>query len=330
MIVDVHSHIATHDLLAAIDKIPNFQGLLARDAKGAWQMRGYGPLDPPVYDLEPRIASLERRKVDKQLVGTFNPLLNWTGGAPDAAFARFVNQETAKAVAPAKGRLIGMATIAFGEPDQAAAELERAIDAHGFPGAHLGIAAGTKYLDDPAFDPLWRVCERRNLFLYMHPARDHAYAKCRDYTLNTIVFYPTETCITVARMIFAGVFERFPGLNLCLAHGGGTLPYLAARLDRAYDAPKYERNPAHFEHISRRPSEYIKRINVDTCVFGAEQLDFLLGFLGPERLMFGTDYPFEIGDAEGACAAPWLARQIPQVKAKIEGANAAAILDRPH
>ena len=88
--------------------------MLSKNNDGGYNI-GVGPLDSLCYDLEPRLASLSARNVDVQLVGTFNPLLHWMGGAPDAAFSRYINADTAKAVAADK-RLWGMATIAFGDP----------------------------------------------------------------------------------------------------------------------------------------------------------------------------------------------------------------------
>ena len=325
MIVDVHAHLATRDLFDHLTEHPVFGKMMSKNDDGGYNI-GVGPLDSLCYDLEPRLASLSARNVDVQLVGTFNPLLHWMGGAPDAAFSRYINADTAKAVTADK-RLWGMATIAFGDPETAAEELRRAVGEHGFKGAHVGISAGERTLDDPAFEPVWSVAEELGLFLFMHPARDRQIERCEDYNLNTIVAYPMETGITVSRLIFAGVFERHPNLKLCLAHGGGTLVWLAARLDRGFWAPVFEHNPAQHEHITKRPSEYVKQLYVDTCVFGAEQLDFLLSFMGPDHVMFGTDYPFEIADSEGECAAPWLAGLATATRAKIDSGNAMAILE---
>ena len=325
MIVDVHAHLATRDLFDRLTREAPFDRLIARDGDG--YRLGARPLEPLCYDLEPRIESLERRGVDVQLVGTFNPLLHWRGGAPDAELARYINADTAKATAPDR-RLWGMATLAMGEPDRAAAELRRTVGEHGFKGAHIGVAAGERTLEDAAFEPLWSAMEELGLLLFMHPARDRQIAGCQDYNLNTIVAYPTETCIAVSRMIFAGVFERHPDLKLCLAHGGGTLAWLAARLDRGFGAPLHERDAAQHEHIDRPPSDYVRRLHVDTCVFGSQQLDFLLSFMGPDRLMLGTDYPFEIADAEGECVAPWLARLDGATRERIKGGNAMAIIER--
>ena len=327
MIIDVHSHLASEELLDFLVAHPEYGNKLERRGK-VFFAEGYGILDPPVYDLGMRIASLKRRKIDLQLVGPLNTLAHWPGGAPDAAYARLINKHTAKMVADGEGRLAGLAVVAFGAPKEAAYELERAVGEYGFVGAHIGISAGTRPLDDPLHEPVWSVAEKLGLFVYMHPANEIYYDRFKDCTLNTVILWPTKTCVAASRMICAGVLERHPRLNLVLSHGGGTLPYLAVRLDRAWEAPKYEYNPALHKHISKRPSAYLKQICVDTCVFGASHLDFLMTTFGPDRVMFGSDYPFEIGDAEGKKALPYIKKLPAAVRAKVLGGNAQRVLNR--
>ena len=117
-----------------------------------------------------------------------------------------------------------------------------------------------------------------------------------------IVGWPTETSVAVARLIFAGILERHPNLKLVLAHGGGVLPYLLGRLDLAYSAPRYEANPACRANISRPPSHYLRQLYFDTSVLSAKALSFLIDQMGAESVLFGSDFPYEIGDADGAIA----------------------------
>ena len=325
MIIDVHSHLASEELLDFLVAHPEYGNQLERRGKGFYAA-GYGPLDPPVWDLGLRLASLKKRKIDLQLVGPLNTLAHWPGGAPDVAYGRLINKHTAKMVGQGEGRLKGLAVIAFGSPESAADELRRAVGEYGFVGAHIGISAGARPLDDPIYEPVWSVCEKLGLFVYMHPANEVYYDRFKDFTLNTVILWPTETCVAVSRLICAGVLEQHPRLNLVLSHGGGTLPYLAVRLDRAWEAPKYEYNPALHKHIAKKPSAYLKQICVDTCVFGANQMDFLLKTFGPDRVLFGSDYPFEIGDAEGKKALPIIKKLPKKTQAKIMAGNAARLL----
>ena len=327
MIIDVHAHISSPKVMDILTDHPVLGTFIKKNDAGGYIL-GPRPMEPMVYDLEPRLDSLKARGVDIQVIGPFNPVLNWTGGAPDVEFARFINADIADIAAQSDGLLWGAATIAFGEPDRAADELRRTLGEYGFKSIHVGISAGERTLDDPVFEPVWAVAEELGQFIFMHPAFDQHFRRCEDYELETVITYPTETSIAVSRMIFAGIFERHPGLMLCLAHGGGTLAWLGARLDRAFWAPQYERNETQHEHLKRWPSECIQQqLYLDTCVFGTHQLDFLLDFVGPERIMFGTDFPFEIADSEGERALSWLDQQQADVCAKILGDNAWAILD---
>ncbi len=327
MIIDVHAHISSPKVMDVLTEHPVLGTFIKKSDAGGYIL-GPRPMEPMVYDLEPRLESLKARDVDIQIIGPFNPVLHWAGGAPDVEFARFVNADIADIVARGEDRLWGAATIAFGEPDKAADELRRTLGEYGFKSIHIGISAGERTLDDPVFEPVWALAEELGQFVFMHPALDQHFRRCQDYELETVITYPTETGIAVSRMIFAGIFERHPGLKLCLAHGGGTLAWLGARLDRAFWSPEYERNEDQHKHLKRWPSECIQQqLYLDTCVFGTHQLGFLLDFMGPDRIMFGTDFPFEIADSEGERALLWLDKLDPDVRAKILGDNAWAILE---
>ena len=132
--------------------------------------------------------------------------------------------------------------------------------------------------------------------------------------------------IAATRLIFAGVLERHPRLNLVLSHGGGTLPYLGGRLDLGYHAPRYEANPACRANITKPPSHYLSQFYYDTVVASPASLRFLIDLVGADRVMFGTDFPYEIGDADGAIALPVLAQLLAPQREKILGENARDIL----
>ena len=149
-----------------------------------------------------------------------------------------------------------------------------------------------------------------------------------QFTLNTVVAWPTEVTIAATRLIFSGVLERHPALTLVLSHGGGTLPYLGGRLDLAYHAPKHEANPTCRANITKPPSQYLSQFYYDTVVASAASLHFLIDLVGADRVMFGTDFPYEIGDAEGTIALSALARSSAAQREKVLGQNARAVLER--
>jgi aminocarboxymuconate-semialdehyde decarboxylase len=323
MRIDVHAHILSKSFLRELAD----QGLFGIEQDGdAFLFPGYGPLDHWLFDLESRLDSLRRRQLDLQLVGPPPRMVSHSSWATDTAFARRLNTQTAEIVARGEGLLGGLAAPALGEPGQAADELRRAKEEHGFLGVALPSAAADIPLDRPEFEPFFAACEDLELLVFMHPTTAADRSAWSDYTLLQLVGWPFETTLAVARLIFAGTFERHPGLKLVLAHGGGALPWLSGRLDLGYFAPEYEANPDCRANISKPPSAYLQDMYFDTVVADPGALEYLVSVVGPERVLFGSDYPFEIGDAEGAKSLPAIEAMDTKSKELILGGNAERLL----
>jgi aminocarboxymuconate-semialdehyde decarboxylase len=325
MIIDVHAHALTREFLVELAR-ENAFGIEAK-ADG-FGFGGYGPLDPLLFDVEGAVKSLTARDITLQLVSPPPRIVSHAGWGADRAFARRLNRQTADFVKQAGNRHGGLAVPALTEPEHAVAEISRALDEDGLTGVALPTSAAGRPLDDPAFEPLFAECARRGVIVFMHPTTGVERPAFGQYTMLQLVGWPSETALCVSRLIFAGVFERHPGLKLVLAHGGGTLAMLAGRLDLAYEAPHYEANPDCCKNISRPPSSYLKQIFYDTVVVHPAALRYLVDLVGPEQIVFGSDFPFEIGDPLGAKALPTIA-QLPEAAATaILHDNASQILDR--
>jgi aminocarboxymuconate-semialdehyde decarboxylase len=327
MIVDVHAHGLSEDFIIETAKGPGRDWKVEIAGPRHYVAADYGPLDPLLYDLEERLTSLRSRRVVLQLICPPPPLVATREHAADVALTQRLNKSTAKLVADGEGLLAGLAVPAIGEPARAADELREAVEKHGFVGVMLPSSAGDQPLDDPAFAPLFAAIEHMKLFAFMHPTGSYLSAGMRDFTLPIIVGWPTETSIAVTRLIFAGMLERHPALKLVLAHGGGTLPYLLGRLDLAYSAPRYEANPASRVNIAHPPSHYLRQIHFDTAVSSPKALGFLIDQMGSDRVLFGSDFPYEIGDADGAIALSALDRASPTTRAAVLVGNAKRLLD---
>ena len=186
--------------------------------------------------------------------------------------------------------MYGLGSIPLGFPD-AANEALRCLDDLGFPGVAIGTRGGGKELDDPVHEDLWALLAQRNAFIFVHPSGVPDAHRQRDFYLPQLVGYPAETAISIARMIYGGVFERFD-LSMCLAHGGGCLPWLRGRLDLGWQ----RKDVAHTTQL--RPSEFCKRLYYDTAVFDTTLLSHLVSDMGVDRVLLGTDHPFELGDTD--------------------------------
>jgi aminocarboxymuconate-semialdehyde decarboxylase len=341
MIVDVHAHVLSTDLVDRFARDGAFG--LHHDREGRVVHRGYGVFDPDVYEHERRLRRLEEMGVDLQLVSPIANLTTWPGGAADVELARALNESTAECVAESGGRFAGLAALALDDPARAMEELGRAVEEHGFVGALVGTYAGDRPLDHPSLEPVFAEIERRGLVLLMHPTSaipeppvasgswrqaGQPVPSWDQYTLTTVLAWPNETARATARLIFAGTLERHPELHLVLSHGGGPLPFLRGRLNLAYAAPEYEYNPDCHAYITKPPGNYFDQLLFDTAVGAPESLHFLIDTVGAERVVFGTDDPFEIGDTGGRMALPALGDRDPAERERILGSTLAGLIGR--
>jgi aminocarboxymuconate-semialdehyde decarboxylase len=205
--------------------------------------------------------------------------------------ARLYNDSLAALIARHRGRLFGLGCVDPWGGEGAARELERMVGELGFVGALVNPSDGRRYLDDPACAPLLATAERLGRPLFVHPTRDlPADEHWRDFVLSLIMGRPTQTALCAARLIFTGALDRYPRLDLLLAHGGGVLPFVAGRLDATWIAYRPERwhGP---DVLELEPSTYLSRFHVDTNTWSVPALRLLLEVVGPERLVVGNDQP---------------------------------------
>ncbi len=324
MFIDIHAHAMSRDLLMHWARRGRFD--LSLDDDEMVVLPAIGRVDPEIYELETRLERLAKANVDLELICPLQQFSTWPGASADVELARALNESTAQGVASSGSRFAGLATLALGEPERAVDELSGALAEHGFVGALIGTYAGDRPLDHSSLEPLWAELDRLGIPVFMHPTSAEATPRWDEFTLKIVLNWPNETALAVSRLIFAGTLERNPRLNLILAHGGGTLPFLHGRLDLAYDAPKYEFNPDCRANISKRPSEYLSRLYFDTVVTSPESLHFLLDLVGADRVVFGTDDPFEVGDPGGRIALPAIGERSEKEREQILGGTLQRLL----
>ena len=278
MVIDAHAHLNVAEVATVVKKTPFEQQAVALPD---------GIIGPD------RIASMDRSGIDIELLTQQG---SWWYAVPDRELARDIvvaqNEGTAAVVARYPDRFIGMASLPLQFPELAAEALEHGMTRLGFKGA--GIAAGwigTKNLSDRGYDVFWSKAQELGAFLFMHPGGVNGDGD-PHFTgaglLPNTIGSPLETTIFFSRLIYEGTLDRFPGLKICGAHGGGYLPSYMGRTDaqcvRASDLCREKKRPV---------DEYFRtQLMVDCMVFRDNALRHLVAEMGSTQIVFGTDAPF--------------------------------------
>lgn len=244
---------------------------------------------------EERLRAMDEAEIDMQVLSLSIPGLERVH-APDAVpLARDINDELADYVRAHPTRYAGFAALPTLQPQAAADELERAVTRLGFKGAMINGQPQGSFLDDPAYWELFARAEALDVPLYLHPAAPapetmHAYQGLPELA-GPLWSFTVDTATEALRLIFSGVFDRFPNLTIILGHLGETLPYMLWRLDSRW---KFYA-PAAGKHLDRRPSQYIQENMFVTTsgMFYDPALLCACMTLGVDRILFSVDYPFE-------------------------------------
>ena len=301
-VIDMHTHMLSDAWVETIKQHggPHYSIGTVRGGQQAVHLDGapFMTLTPGMFDYDLRIRAMDAAKVDISIVTLTCPSVCWGGHDVSVAAARAINESMATAEVAHAGRIRWMATLPWQYPADALAELKRA-QATGAVGAiTLANIAGDP-LTAPKFAPVWEAIEASGLPAWIHPTVPPG-ADAMDMTAFNLIAnigFMFDTTLALTRMIYDGFFDRYPNLKLIAGHAGGTLPFLAGRLDQCYD-----HMPASRVNISRPPSAYLRHIYYDSVVYAPEALALALAVGGADHMLYGSDYPHNIGDMEGCLA----------------------------
>ena len=275
---------------------------------------------PRLTDVAERLAAMDAQGVDIQLVSP-SPSHYHYWAEPQLAeqVCRLANEGTAAHCAKAPDRLHGLGLVPLQHPDLAAGLLDHALD-QGLRGVEISSHAPGHELSDPAYEPFWSRAEETGALLFLHPFGCTLDERLDQWYLSNTVGQPTENAVALSHLIFSGVLDRHPGLKLIAAHGGGYLPTHIARSDHAWRVRPDARD------CEREPSSYLKQLYYDSLVHGPHVLRELIRTVGADRVLLGSDFPFDMGtdDPLGALRAADLPDHDLH---SVRGGNAAALLD---
>jgi len=283
-VVDVHAHCAVAEAMALM----------------GMKLGAPGPATRPDLSMathvSERLRAMDEQGIDVEAL-SINPY--WYKADRDLArqIIKIQNEKLAEACAAHPDRFVAFATVALQYPDLAAEQLGEAIKNYGLRGVGIGGSVNGEELSDPKFHPFWAKAEQLGVPVFIHPQGSGVASEIPNRLkgnglLDNVVGNPLETTIALSHLIFEGTLDRFPGLKICAAHGGGYLPSYAARSDHGCLTQPPRCAGGTYGPIKKTPTEYLGQMYYDTMVFTPEGLRHLAAEVGASQLVIGTDFPY--------------------------------------
>jgi aminocarboxymuconate-semialdehyde decarboxylase len=315
MRADIHNHAVPESVVEFYESEPAF-GI---EVVGERQLKG-GPegdyeLEARFYDADTKVEDLEKHGLDTAVMSVDPPFFCYDV-EPDkgTALAELIN-DGLRAMANAQpDHLQWMATVPLQAPERAASVL-RDAKSDGCVGVEIGTSTGSRFLDDPFFEPFWAEAEALEIPVMLHPAYQHPHPGFDSFHLTNVIGNMLETTIAIERLIMSGTLDRHPGLTIVIVHSGGYFPWQQGRLRHARSVRSFK------DSAPRDPADYIGRVRFDCLTHDRKALRFLIDQVGEENVLMGTDLPCDMATPE-----PWselVAVAGEKVAARIAGPNIA-------
>ena len=324
--VDVHAHFFPESYLEVIDDAgaafgarvdrsnPKGPAIVVRDSRTP-------PLDASYWDLDRRRKAMNAARVDVHALSLTTPMVYFADAEVGTRLARAVNDAMVEAHRAFPDRFVGCATLPLQDPARAVAELDRVAALPGIRGVYLGTNVNGGDLSNPAYEPIYARCEAARLPILLHPLNVIGAERLKPFYLSNLLGNPFDTAIAAAHLVFGGVLDRHPKLEVCLPHAGGAMPYLEGRLGHGQRVRPENRN------VAKKPFRaYLRRFTYDTISHAPEELAYLIGLVGADRVMLGSDYCFDMGYTRPRDMIERKLRLTKADQARILGATAARLL----
>ena len=282
--IDVHAHCYFHETLALVGEV----GVKIQRSRVSGAAETF-------IDIGQRLAAMDAQAVDMEIL-SINPF--WYDRERDLAaqIVKIQNEKLAELCASKPDRFAAFASLSLQAPDLAVQELETAVKKQGLKGAAIGCVVNGVDFFDPKFHPVWAKAEELGAPLFIHPqvnpqsVPELSKRLSGNGWLSNAIGNPLDTTIALSHLIFEGTLDRFPGLKLIAAHGGGYLASYADRSDHVCMVGPKGCNPD--IKLKKRPTEYLKQIYFDSLVFTPEAIRHLAAQVGAGQIVLGSDYPY--------------------------------------
>ena len=248
-----------------------------------------GPITAHYHDLDLRLKAMDAEGVAIHALSLMPPMVYWGDSALGLRAARIVNDAFAEATRAHPDRFVGLATLPLQDPEAALSEVDRAVTELGCRGIYLGTNVRGKELTDPLLLPVFERIHALKVPIFLHPLNVIGSQRLTSYYLHNLLGNPFDTAVAAANLIFSGLLDRFPKLDICLPHAGGAFPYLIGRINHGWKVRQ------ECKAMKKPPLSYLRRFTYDTISHASEPLRYLISLVGSDRVMLGSDYCFDMG-----------------------------------
>ncbi|KQZ48968.1 aminocarboxymuconate-semialdehyde decarboxylase [Rhizobium sp. Root149] len=298
--IDVHCHVVPSSFPGAPggETLPGWPSMTPVENCHATVVindKPYRTVSDACWLAERRIEEMDRAGIAVQALSPMPELFGyWIDAAAAAILIRHVNDVIAGMVSEGAGRFVGLGGLPLQDINLAIAELHRVVSELGFRGVEIGSNINGVPIGDPRFHPFFAEAERLGAAVFVHAVRPAGMDRLvGPAPLQQVLAYPTDVGLAAASVITSGLLQKFPGLRIAFSHGGGTLASLLPRLQQGYQT-----FPALKDSLSQPPVEQARKLYVDSLVFDADMLSHIVSVFGEDRVMIGTDYPFNFREKE--------------------------------
>jgi aminocarboxymuconate-semialdehyde decarboxylase len=276
-----------------------------------------------VWSPEKRIEDMNLEGVAIQVISPIPVTFSYW--APiDAALemAKIQNDFISETVKNYPTKFIGLGTVPMQNAEVAIQEMDRCMHELGLSGIEIGTNVNGLNLDNVEFLLFFEMAEKWKVPLFIHPWETLARDRTPDHNFMYTVGMPSETALAAASLTVGGVIEKYPNLKICLAHGGGSFPFILPRLDQGWNVWP------HLRKTSKPPSNYVQNFYFDSLHYDPINIQFLIDRFGFEKIVMGTDYPFLLRETPPGRVIDRMTDLSTEVREGILGKNALKFLNR--